>query len=331
MTTEESTKNRAARRSLLWVLFLTLLIAGTIQVFARERAQSDPMPQVQRAQGEPAAETEVKTAYVAVLDKNGNPVTDLRREDFSISENNVRQEIVEVASAAETPLVIAVVVDVSGSTHLKDSGGEQLRAFASFLSKTLQSSDEAFVTMFADSSERLRGVTNNLAELQGGLKKISEARRHGSTALYDCLVSAAETMPKEPGKRKVILAMSDFEDNTSRYSLEKTVLRMQKARTAVFPLLEIAGEPQNKRGMNQGLRAANETAKESGGAAYVFEKPQGLETALERIRGVLRNSYAVKYRASGQAKKGKSVAVKIEVQRKDEVVIAARGRVAEVR
>lgn len=329
MTTGEFTKNRAAGPSLLCVFLFALLVGGTIQVFARQQGQPDSTPPVQRAQGEAPIESELETTYVTVVDKNGKPVTDLRREDFSISENNVQQGIVEVASTVETPLVIAVAVDVSGSTRWDEIGMEKLQVFGSFLSKTLRSSDEAFVTMFADRSVRLTALTNNLAELQAGLKKVRDENRHGSTALYDCLVTAAETMPQEPGKRKVILMMSDFEDNVSFYSLEKTVLQMQKTRTAVFPLLEIGPTPRKPRTARLGLKVAQELADESGGAAYKFENAQKLETALGWIQVMLRNSYAVKYRATGVAKKGKRIAVKIEVHRKGVEVVAARGRVAE--
>jgi hypothetical protein len=157
MTPKESTGNRIAGGSLLCVLLLALLIAGTIQAFARQQEQFDSTPQVRRPQGEATAESEVETAYVAVLDKHGNPVTDLRRSDFSISENNVPQEIVEVTSAAETPLVIAMMVDLSGSTRSDKFGDEKLQAFSSFFPNTLQSSDEAFVAVFANRAVGLRG------------------------------------------------------------------------------------------------------------------------------------------------------------------------------
>jgi VWFA-related protein len=331
MTTEQSTKNRAARGRLLYALPLALLIAGTIQVFAKQQTPSGSTTQEPTVQGEAARDNDVETAYVAVLDKKGNAVTDLKREEFSVKEDGEVREVVEVESETKTPLTIGVLTDVSGSTSMDKQRKEKLLAFPSFLAKTLQGSDEAFVAGFADRCSAVTGLTNDAVELRTGLQKIAEARPSGATALYDCLVSAAETLEKERGRRRVILAMSDFEDNTSRQSLQKTVLRMQETGTAVFPLVELTLPTDSRRARKQALEAANAIAKESGGAAYVFDKPQGLETALERIRIVLRNSYALKYRTSGAAKKGKSTALKIEVQRKHVRVVAAGGRVAEVR
>jgi len=331
MTTEQSTKNRAARGRLLYALPLALLIAGTIQVFAKQQTPSGSTTQEPTVQGEAARDNDVETAYVAVLDKKGNAVTDLKREEFSVKQDGAAREIVEVESETKTPLIIGVLMDVSGSTHSDTARREKMRTFTSFFSQVIQSSDEAIVAGFADRCSAVTGLTNDAVELRTGLQKIAEARPSGATALYDCLVSAAETLEKERGRRRVILAMSDFEDNTSRQSLQKTVLRMQETGTAVFPLVELTLPTDSRRARKQALEAANAIAKESGGAAYVFDKPQGLETALERIRIVLRNSYALKYRTSGAAKKGKSTALKIEVQRKHVRVVAAGGRVAEVR
>jgi Ni,Fe-hydrogenase III component G len=88
---------------------------------------------------------------------------------------------------------------------------------------------------------------------------------------------------------------------------------------------------ESKRARKQALEAANEIAKENGGANFMIENAQELETALGRIQVMLRNSYAVTYRASGQAAKGKSIEVKIEVYRKGVEVVAARRRVVGVR
>jgi len=325
-TAEENRRACAARRNLVCILLLGTLIAGTVQVFGRQQTQSGSTVQTPEAKTEAPHESDVETVYVTVLDKKGNPVTDLKHEDFSVSENQVPQEIVEVTSAGEAPMIIAVAVDVSGSMHSEKFRREQMQAFVNFFSKTLQGSDRAFLVMFGERAARLTGLTNSPVELQAGLEKIAEARRYGGTALYDCLISAAETMPQGAERRRVILVMSDFEDNVSRNSLQITVPRIQETRTAVYPLVDTALLTNSKRFRKQALETADAIARESGGAGYAFEKPGELDKALEQIRIVLRNSYAVKYHASGQTRKDISVGVKIAVQREGAKVVAPSTR-----
>lgn len=328
---ERTKKKREVRRGLLGFLLPSLLIAGAIHVFADLESESSFAAQTAVVGSETKRDNDVITAYVEVLDKAGNPVTDLKREEFSVKEEGVAQEIVEVGSATRTPLLIGVMVDMSGSTRADTTRSEKMRILAGFFAKVIQNSDEAFVSGFGQRAVNLTGFTNNLGELQAALKEIANESPIGSTALYDALFSTAKTMEKEPGRRKVILVMSDFEDNTSNNSLGKTVLRMEEAGITVFPLIGIGPEQRNTRGMKQGLGSAKELAVQSGGAVCVFEKPQGLESSLERIRTALRNSYAVKYRSGARAKKGKNIAVKIEVLRKDVEVMAARGRAGDER
>ncbi len=185
--------------------------------------------------------------------------------------------------------------------------------------------------MFSLDATGLTKQTNDLAELQAGLKKIAGTKRYGATSLNDCLVAAAEAMPQEVGERKVILVMSDFEDNTSRNSLEKTVLRMHEMGTTVYPLVDREPPTYSERAKRIALKAADAIAKETGGIGYVFNKPQELEKALEQVHNVLRNSYVLKFRTTVTAKKGKSVAVKIAVQRDGVKVVAASERFPAVR
>ncbi len=75
----------------LYALLATLAVAAT------SRAQTAPTPEF--GQG-----IDLVGVDVLVLDSHGNPVTDLRREDFTVSDNGVEQEITsfEAVSVAES-------------------------------------------------------------------------------------------------------------------------------------------------------------------------------------------------------------------------------------
>jgi len=321
-----SKQGRLAGLGLLCVLLLASLIPGAPSSFARQQPPESPSQPVPAMQGEAAPGNDVRTMFVAVLDKKGNAVSELKREDFSVRENGVPQEVLEVSPAGAMPLVVGVLVDVSGSLKLDNSRGKKLQALSIFFADTIGTSDEGFVVAFAEDQNRLTRFTNRPAELQEGLEKINKTLPGGGTTLYDCLVSAAESMQKERGGRRIIVVLTDFEDNLSNHSLEKTISRIQETGTAVFVLLETAQDPRRLRSEDQRQRAAEQVAQSSGGVVYGVESPKHAEAALRQIQVVVRNSYELKYRASSPPKKGQGVAVKVEVQRKDVKIIAAERR-----
>jgi hypothetical protein len=90
----------------------------------------------------------LKTVYAAVLDKNQNPITDLKREDFLVLEKVHPVEIVAISSASTGPLLIGVAIDSSRSVGRNLQRGKELDVLYRSLRCTLTSSDRASVTRF---------------------------------------------------------------------------------------------------------------------------------------------------------------------------------------
>ena len=99
------------KASVLSLSIVSLSLWGAVDVSGyagQARSQRQQMP-VYRAG------VDLVVLNVAVLDDDGEPVTGLTAEDFKISEDGVRQEIALFASSSNTPLDIALVLDMSGS------------------------------------------------------------------------------------------------------------------------------------------------------------------------------------------------------------------------
>lgn len=281
-----------------------------------------PAPQIVDTQ-----HSNIKTVYVVVLDKNQNPIADLKREDFSVLENGPTMEIVSVSSASSVPLLVGVAVDSSGSVGQNLQHGKELDVLYRSLRATLASSDKAFVAAFNDETFHLTGVTSNISELRDGIQALADRKARGSTALYDALIDAIRVMSGDRLSRKIIVCVGDFEDNVSEHSLEKTVEYVRNSGVAVFPLVEYDSYERNRHPheTEKGLRVARRIASESGGFASVFESPAELQTALEKLRQILRNSYALRYKGATSDHANKKTLQRPKVTapgRKDLVVLA---------
>jgi Ca-activated chloride channel family protein len=149
---------------------------------------------------------------VSVTDAKGQSVLGLRKEDFSVSEENQNQEIAEVGNAENVPLEIAVLLDVSGSTDPMFPFEQDTAA--RFLQTVMRPDDRATIFAIGENPQvvKSRDTAENAAV---AIKQIQPTK--GFTAFYDSITLAANYLNKNaPVKsRKVIIAISDGEDTNS--------------------------------------------------------------------------------------------------------------------
>ena len=97
---------------------------------------------------------------------------------------------------------------------------------------------------------------------------------------------------------------------------------------AVFPLVEYDSCERNRhpRDSERGLKVAHRIADESGGFASTFESPAGLQTAFDKLRQILRNSYTLEYQATASDHSNKKTLQRPKVTapgRKDAAVLVS--------
>lgn len=193
---------------------------------------------------------------VVVHDKKGAPVTDLKKEDFSLQVDGQPQTISSFDRDTGIPLTVGLVVDVSPD-HRKALEDERAASQSFFSSALAGANGKAFIVQFAKQIELLQDVTDAQPKLQRALNELgtdsahfhtaddtttgpntdSEGRyiHHGGTALYDAIyLSGDEVMSKQPGKRRVMIVISDGIDRGSKDSLTDAIEAAQRADTVVY-------------------------------------------------------------------------------------------------
>jgi Ca-activated chloride channel homolog len=257
-------------------------------------AQDRPQPQKQDKGYTLSIEALEVQLPISVLDKTGRPVDGLKQEHFQIFEDKVQQTI-KTFRHEDIPLSLALVIDNSGSMRNKR---ERVNSSALAFVRESNPDDETAIINFDDSAYLEQDFTGSIGDLIDSLENI-DAR--GETALYDALYLAAEKVMKDGKKdKKVLLLISDGEDNASKYGINKVieVLRQSKVTVYAIGLLEeddqrggLFKKPPSKKAKDDLLKFADIT----GGRAYF---PKSLDEVEDLVKGVahdLRNHYTVSY------------------------------------
>ena len=192
-------------------------------------------------------DTELAAFEVTVTDKNGNPVRNLKPEDFRVYENGVERSIdffEPLKRQNDTrPLSIVFALDVSGSMTADELG--RLRdALRSFL-KNLADYQSYFAVMtFGMEVKTLQSFTNRPEKLEKTFEKLMKDQDGLSTHAYDAVDDAVRLLQKKSPsaiknqlpKRAVVLITDGFP--VGDIVSPKTVIeRANDAETTVYSVL----------------------------------------------------------------------------------------------
>jgi len=147
------------------------------------------------------------TVPIIASDRDGRYITDMRREEFTISEDGAKQEIAFFATVNE-PFHVILMLDVSASAQEKL---DQIKTAATTFVSQLKSVDRVKVISFDDEIHDLSGFTSERTELA---EAISKAQPGKGTKLYDAMEFALRQMKSVEG-RKAIVVFTDGVDHTS--------------------------------------------------------------------------------------------------------------------
>ena len=300
-----------------------VLLATSALAFASPQAPAISAPITAQQQPSGAPSEEVKAVYVTVAEQDGTPISNLKLADFSIVENKKSQPIVEVTSAVDIPLVLCLLVDMSGSARGNLSRNKDWPILFRFLIQSIGPSDRAFIEWFNDESRRVTRITNNASELRIGLTEIANLEPRGSTALYDSILDSIAAMHSNQLDRRIVLVIGDFQDNVSHISLEKTVTAVRQSGASVFALIEAQSSDHHGRDQKHASEAAARIVRESGGFEFTFQSPTELENALKKLRLLLRPTYRITYRTNTTPKNGKLLTPTLEVPGRNAIILVA--------
>lgn len=244
--------------------------------------------------------------HTTVIDDRQRFADGLKPENFRVFEDKVEQKL-SVFKREDVPVSMGLVIDNSGSMRDKRP---RVNEAAITLVQASNPNDEAFVVNFNDDFylDLDKDFTNSVPELKEALERIDS---RGSTALRDAILGSLDHLKKASKDKKVLLVVTDGEDNASRNSLEKMIREVQKTDTVIYTIGLLGQE--NKKEAKRARKALEQIAAASGGLAYFPENVDDVHSICEQVAHDIRNQYILAYYSTNTRRDGTFRSVAVDV------------------
>jgi VWFA-related protein len=245
-----------------------------------------------------------------VTTASGSSVTNLSKENFRLTEDNVDRKI-DYFIKDDAPLSIGLLFDTSGS--MKTKMNKATESVAEFF-KTANTEDEFFLVEF---NERAKLTIPFTPDADSITSRIARTKPFGRTSLFDSIDVALKHMKKARHTRKALVIVSDGGDNWSWHTARQVRSALLESDVQLYAMgifdPELAKSPAENR---KGPAVLDELATETGGRHYPVGDLNELPAISAQIGLDLRNEYLLGYYAA-DSRDGKYHRVKVNVTPSD--------------
>jgi Ca-activated chloride channel homolog len=289
----------------------------------RQGAQADE--QTADKNGVSKLDTDLVLLDVMVIDQNNLAVAGLKKKDFTIYEDKIKQTVENVIRE-EVPISFGIVIDTSGSMRLKI---KTVSDAAVSLIRQMHVDDEAFVASFKAEPELAQDFTSDRRKLEDA---IGELYASGGTALLDALIATSD-YANENGRRrrKALVIFSDGMERNSEFT-EKEVMEAINENDVQVYLVSFVDEEAEEKGIygNASLEEAKDLlsliADDSGARAFFPKNINEIPAIADQIAKDLRSQYVVSYYSSNYNFDSAFRTVKVTVNSQGSRKLIARTR-----
>jgi len=278
---------------------------------AQQNVSSAPAPT-------PAGENVFGKATLSffAVDHRGAPVTMLQLVELSLRIDGEPQRILSVAPSNDIPQTIGIFFDTSGSRSTDKLVVKETEATMTFLRSIWHAGDGGFVIVFDKVPHSFTEPFSDLQQILPALEAIPNKGVRGDTAIYDALYSVRYG-PETGHRERIFILVSDFEDNASHISKDKTIEAMREGDVRLFVLFRAYGDALHRETIVHDNSRAQEVAGKTGGDVFVVNNQETLEAAFQRLTGELQGSYLLTYEPSTLVEKRTNLDLKTTRQNVD--------------
>ncbi|MGE0129190.1 MAG: VWA domain-containing protein [Blastocatellales bacterium] len=225
---------------LINILMATFFVAvltttpGTVAQSGRASQQKPQEPQQQdknkRDDETIRIDTDLVTLAATVTNERGRFAANLKRGDFSVYEDGVKQELAYFDTGEKVPISLGILFDTSGS--MADKMDDVRDAIEHFV-KSVAYGDEIFLIRFSSDAELVQDFTDDRSRI---LRAIDRLNPRGSTALYDAILMGLQRVAEGKHNRRALMLVTDGNDTSSGVSLETTLNLARKSEVIIYAL-----------------------------------------------------------------------------------------------
>lgn len=241
-------------------------------------------------------DTRLVVVHASVLDSKGKLITNLPQSAFKVLENGIEQPI-KIFRREDVPVSMGIVIDNSGSMRDKKT---RVAAAALALVKASNPQDEVFIVNFNDDAYLDQAFTSDIKKLEEGLERMETK---GGTAMRDAISMSIDYV-RSKGKRdkKVLVVITDGNDNTSNINLEELVRKSQQSDVLIYSIGILSEE--EPREARRAKRALQDLARSSGGMDYYPKDLEEVDKITPQVAHEVRNQYTLGYTPANEALDG---------------------------
>ena len=302
---------------------------------------------------------ELISVTATVSDESGRFVSGLKQGDFTIYEDNEKQEISQF-SAERVPVSLGILLDVSGSMTPEKMDAARA-AINRFTQELLEPEDELFLMTFSTRPQLLQDWTSDRRLIS---RAMSRAEPNGGTAMYDAIADAIPIAGSGRHEKKALLLISDGNDRNSTIGVTELRQAIRESEVIVYALgvegsqrqlpqmsppqypppiplpfpipgggrrrfPQIFGGPYGNQGRDERVNAdaLRRITDDTGGRTEIVHGFRDLDGATARIADELSRQYYLGY-SSTRPKDGRWHAIRVDVRDRKLTVRARRGYVA---
>lgn len=176
-------------------------------------------------------ETRLVSVPVMVSDRNGRFVSGLKKEDFSVFQDGLEQEIAFFGDNSE-PINIALLLDTSYSTT---EVIENIKRAAFDFVRLLGKSDRAMIISFDTDVKVLGALTSDRNELFNSINR-AKAENVSGTVMRKTVSDVLNPLFAEVTGRKAIILLTDGKDFGSSVSESELLFNLEESDVIVYSI-----------------------------------------------------------------------------------------------
>lgn len=291
-------------------------------------------------------DTQLVNLNVKAIDKHGQPLLTLTRDDFIVYEDGIRQEVSHF-EPVNAPINLVLVLDLSGSTRQRRE--VMVNAAKNFID-SLNPKDHVAVTAFTRQYYVVSEFDSDRTAIKKKLDKLLNVE--GGTAFYDAMWTTLDLLSRNDASRKAIVVLTDGVDEQlldsggSDRTFAEVVDRLNEEDVTVYPIhlnptliniLEQLNDPnipdKSKERLRQrrlpphakALEQLERLAADSNGVLFKANQESDLDGVYEKVAEELRLRYSLAYSPENSSRDGSFRKIKVEVKQDKGVARTRRG------